>query len=270
METAKLKQQAQTIRREAIKALHTAQSGHPGSSLSIADILSVLYFGHVLRYNPKRPDWSERDYFLLSNGHAVPGLYACLALAGFYPLEKLNTLRQINSPLQGHPKKGTFPGIEISAGSLGQGLSVALGLALGLKLKKQQNQVFVMMSDGEQEEGSVWEAAMLAPKYQLDNLIAIIDDNNSQINGPSRKIMPNLSPLKEKYLAFGWEVREINGHEIEAIKAALMAGKQAKKPFVIIAKTTIGRGVSFMEGDYHWHHGRLNEEQFALAMKELS
>ncbi|MEM4203795.1 MAG: transketolase [Candidatus Methanomethylicaceae archaeon] len=268
-DVSRLQEIARRIRVETIKALHIAKSGHPGSSLSVVEILTVLYFGGVLKYNPINPEWEERDYFILSNGHAVPSLYACLALAGFYPVEKLSGLRQIGTPLEGHAKRGTFPGIEVSSGSLGQGLSVGIGIALGLKMQNRKNRVFVMMSDGEQEEGSTWEAIMFAPKHRLNNLIAIIDKNGNQINGPTHVIMPALDPLADKYRAFHWETVEIDGHNISQIFWALERSRSAQGPFAIIAHTITGRGVSYMEGDYHWHHGVITDDLFLRAMHDL-
>jgi transketolase len=270
MKIRELEDIARKIRIETIKSLYAAQSGHPGSSLSIMDVLVALYFGGGLTHDPAKPDWEGRDYFLLSNGHAAPGLYACLAMAGYYPVEKLDGLRKIGTPLHGHPIRGTFPGVEISSGSLGMGLSIGIGIALGLKLKDKKNKVFVMMSDGEQEEGSTWEALMLAPKYKLDNLVAIVDDNESQINGPTREIMPTLDPLAEKYRAFHWEVVEIDGNNMGEVVGAFKQARKAKGPFIIISNTLIGKGVSYMEGDWRWHHGKISEEQYKIAMRDLS
>jgi transketolase len=264
-----LKEIARRIRIETVKSLYAAQSGHPGSSLSIVDVLTALYFGGILKHDPQNPSWEERDYFLLSNGHAVPALYACLAVAGYYPVEKLEGLRRLGTGLEGHPKRGTFPGIEVSSGSLGQGLSVGVGIALGLKLLNKKNRVFVMMSDGEQQEGSTWEAVMFAPKHQLNNLIAIIDKNGNQINGPTKVIMPALDPLADKYRAFHWETVEIDGHNMSQILQAFRQGLSAEKPFVIISHSITGKGISFMEGDYHWHHGVLTESLFRKAMADL-
>ena len=269
MNNAQLTDQAREIRLETIKLLYEAQSGHPGSSLSMADILTALYFRPVLKFDPKQPEWVDRDHFLLSVGHAVPVMYTVLTLAGYYPKSKLKGLRKFGSDLHGHPKRGTFPGIEISAGSLGQGLSVGVGLGLALKLDKKTSQVVVMTSDGEQEEGSTWEALMFAAKHKLDNIITIIDKNKSQINGPTSEVMPSLDPLKEKYEAFGWEVVEIDGHDFDQITGALKRGYTARGPFAIIAHTIMGKGVSFMEGDYKWHHGKLTDEQYQQALKDL-
>lgn len=264
-----LQEMARKVRVEMIKSFRIAKSGHPGSSLSIADVIAALYFGDVMKYDAKNPNWDERDYFLLSNGHAVPGLYACLALAGFYPVEKLDGLRMMGTLMEGHPKRGTFPGIETSAGSLGQGLSVGIGLALGFKLQNKPNRVFVMTSDGEQQEGSTWEAVMFAPKHKLDNLIVIIDKNGNQINGSTKDIMPGLDPLAEKYRAFHWETVEIDGHDMTQVMGALKQGLAASGPFAIIANTVTGKGISYMEADYHWHHGVVTDELFVKAMEDL-
>jgi transketolase len=265
----KLKEKARDIRVETVKSLYAGQSGHPGSALSIMEFLTAFYFGGFLKHNPEKPDWEGRDYFLLSNGHAVPGLYATLAMAGYYPVEKLDGLRRFGDPMHGHPKRGTFPGVEVSSGSLGMGLSIGIGIALGLKMKGMDNKVFVMMSDGEQEEGSTWEALMYAPNHKLDNIVAIVDDNESQINGYTKDIMPNLDPLAPKYRAFGWEVMEIDGNDMGEVIDALEKSKKADGPIIIISNTIIGKGVSFMEGKYEWHHGVLDKEQYKKAMEDL-
>jgi len=265
-----LKEIARKIRVEAVKSVYLADSGHIGSSLSIVDVLTCLYFDGVLRFDPKNPNWDQRDFFILSNGHAVPGLYACLAYAGFYPVEKLNQLRALGSPMEGHAKRGSFPGIEVSTGSLGQGLNVAAGIAIGLKLQGKDNRVFVMMSDGDQQEGSTWEALMYVYKYKLNNLIAIIDNNGNQINGPTKEIMPGIYPLADKYRAFHWDVIEIDGHDFDQIRSALELAQKAKNgPIAIISHTITGKGVSLMEGKYQWHHGHITEELFATAMRDL-
>ena len=266
---SELQEMARKVRVEMIKSFRIAQSGHPGSSLSIADVITALYFGDIMKYDGKNPNWDERDYFLLSNGHAVPGLYACLALAGFYPVEKLDGLRMLGTLMEGHPKRGTFPGIETSAGSLGQGLSVGIGLALGFKLQNKSNRVFVMTSDGEQQEGSTWEAVMFAPKHKLDNLVVIIDKNGNQINGSTKDIMPGLDPLAEKYRAFHWETVEIDGHDMTQVMGALEQGLAASGPIAIIANTVTGKGIFYMEADYHWHHGVVTDELFVKAMADL-
>jgi len=260
---------AKKLRLVVIDALYEAGSGHPGSSLSVMDLLVTLYFGGFLKYDPKNSQWEERDLFLLSNGHAVPALYAILAEAGYFDFNELNGLRKLGRGAQGHPKRDSLPGIEISSGSLGQGLSVGIGLALAAQLKKTGQKVFVMMSDGEQQEGSTWEAVMLAPKLKLDNLTAIIDKNKMQIDGTTQEVMPNLDPLVEKYLAFGWEVKEVNGHNIKEIIGALSA-KNKNGPRVIVANTLRGKGVSFMEGSKHWHAGKITPDQYEQAKKDIN
>ena len=261
------------LRRDAIEAIFRAGSGHPGSALSTMDVLIALYFGGILRHDPKHPAWDERDFFLLSNGHACPGLYAVLAHAGYFPREELVTgLRKLGTGFQGHPKRGMLPGIEISSGSLGQGLSVGLGLARALTLQKRKNHVVVMMSDGEQEEGSTWEAVMLGAKLKLPNLLAIVDKNGMQIDGPTATVMPSLDPLGAKYQAFGWEVLEIDGHNMGMILAEVPVAFRniaQGRPTVVIAHTVRGHGVSFMEGSPKWHAGKITEEEYAQAMRDL-
>jgi len=276
-----LEEKAREMRREAIDMLYFAQSGHPGSAMSVMDVLAVLYFGDeklqnegrvgsgILRYNPKNVNDPERDRFLLSNGHACPALYVVLAEAGYFDRSELNELRQLGSRVQGHPHRGSLPGIEISSGSLGQGLSVGIGLAYALKMKKSDNTVFVMMSDGEQQEGSLWEAVMYAPKKKLSNLVAIIDKNKFQIDGATENVMPGLDSLAEKYRAFNWDVQEIDGHSINEIMPALIKAKRINRPAVIISHTVRGKGVSFMEGSEHWHAGAMTEEEHERAMKDL-
>lgn len=249
--------------------LHAAQSGHPGSALSTMDVLTVLYFGGVLQYDAKHPQADERDYFLLSNGHACPALYVVLGEAGYFPKEELQHLRQLGASAQGHPHRGALPGIETSSGSLGQGLSVGIGLAHACKLADKPNTVYVMMSDGEQQEGSTWEAVMYAGKAKLDNVIAIVDKNKFQIDGATEDVMPSLDPLAAKYQAFGWDVQEIDGHNFEEILAALEKAKQGSGPHVIISHTVRGKGVSFMENSDHWHAGAITDEQYSQAMEDL-
>lgn len=266
-----LQEKAGELRIIILDALFAAGSGHPGSSFSSLDVLTVLFFGGFMRYNPLQPEWEDRDYFLLSNGHAVPGLYAVLSEAGYFSAEELNGLRKFKRGAQGHPHRGSLPGIEMSSGSLGQGLSVGIGLAYGAKTKKSSQRVFVMMSDGEQEEGSTWEAVMLAPKYKLDNLITIIDKNGMQIDGATKAIMSTLDPLAEKYRAFGWDVKEINGHDYSEINSALeLSLRQKNRPLAIISNSVRGKGVSFMEGSEHWHAGKITEEQYEIAKKEIN
>ena len=271
MEVSQLAKKACELRRLTIDALYRAQSGHPGSSMSIMDMLVVLFYGAELKHWPDQSNKADRDYFLLSNGHACPALYAVLADRGYFSLDKLKELRQLGAGAQGHPHRGSLPGIEISSGSLGQGLSVGIGLALSIKRRKPSKQrVYVMMSDGEQEEGSTWEAVMYAPKEKLDNLVAIVDKNGMQIDGKTKQVMPNLDPLAEKYRVFGWQVQEIDGHNMREVRQALLKARQSKKPTVIIAHTVRGKGVSFMENSEHWHAGAISPEQYEGAMKELA
>ncbi|MBI1833731.1 MAG: transketolase [Candidatus Andersenbacteria bacterium] len=269
MNTAELQDVARRLRFDAIDAIYRAQSGHPGSSLSTMEMLVALYIGGVLKHDPKNPQSDDRDYFLLSNGHACPGWYAVLAEAGYFPKNELQKLRQLDAAAQGHPHRGSLPGVEISSGSLGQGLSVGIGIAAGLKLAGKTSHVYVMMSDGEQQEGSTWEAIMSAPKFGLTNLIAIVDKNKFQIDGATEDVMPGLDPLADKYRAFNWDVQEIDGHQFEEIFSALTKAQRADKPAVIISHTSRGKGVSFMENSDHWHAGAITDEQFATAKKDL-
>ena len=245
-----------------------AGTGHAAASLDLADIFAVLYF-EVLKHNPKNPHWPNRDRLCLSCGHAAPILYAALAYSGYFPIAKLNSLRKSGSPMQGHPSLRDLPGVENSAGSLGQGASVAVGRALSAKMNKQAHFVYCVVSDGEHNEGQLWEAVMLAAKYSLDNLIFILDRNNIQIDGFTEDILP-LEPLKAKYEAFNWRASEIDGHNIEEIIESINQVKKIKgQPKVIIAHTVPGRGVSFMENDWHWHGQAPNEKQGVAALKEL-
>lgn len=270
MDSKVLGRKVTQLKRETIEALYRAQSGHPGSSMSTMEVLVALYFGGFLRYDPKHSHDPERDYFLLSNGHACPALYAVLADAGFFPKEELAQLRQLGAFAQGHPHRGSLPGVEISTGSLGQGLSVGIGLAYAIKLQRRKNKVVVLMSDGEQEEGSTWEAVMSATKFKLSKLIAIVDKNKFQIDGATEDIMPGLDPLAKKYKAFNWQVQEIDGHNVSEVLTALQKAEKSRKPSVIIAHTVRGKGVSFMEGSDHWHAGVINEEQYRQALRELA
>jgi transketolase len=260
---------ARVARVDAIKALWAAQSGHPGSSLSTMDVVVTLYFGGYLRHDPTDPSWEDRDIFILSQGHAAPGYYACLALAGYFPRRELDTLRSLGSPLEGHVKRGTVPGVECSTGSLGQGLNFGTGAALGARLRERQQRVVVMTSDGDQQEGSHWEGVMFAGSRRLPNLLAIVDANGNQINGPTHLIHPVMDDLMSKYKSFEWEAVEIDGHDYEEIVRALDAGFAADGPFVVISRTTTGKGVPFMEGDYHWHHGVITDDLFREAMAAL-
>jgi len=248
--------------------IYKAQSGHPGGSLSSIDILTCLYFHHM-RIKPEDPSWEDRDRFVLSKGHAAPALYAVLAELGYFPKEALLTLRQVGSMLQGHPDMRKTPGIEMSTGSLGNGLSVGIGMALGARLVRKNYHVYVLIGDGEVNEGEIWEAAMAASKYKLDNLTAICDFNRVQLDGPIEEIMP-LDPLPEKWKAFNWNVIEIDGHNMEEILDALDEAKQIKgKPTMIIAHTIKGKGISFMEGKFQWHGKAPDKEEYGIALEEL-
>ncbi|MFH1258416.1 MAG: transketolase [Elusimicrobiota bacterium] len=257
------------VRSDIIRMLTEAKSGHSGGSLSSADLLVAIY-DKIMRHDPQNPLWSNRDYFLLSKGHGCPALYATLANCGYFPREELLTLRKFGSRLQGHPAKDkNLPGIEASFGSLGFGLSVGVGLALGLRLDNKDNRVYVLMSDGEQQEGSVWEAAMSSGHYQLDNLCAIIDYNKLQIDGPVEEIM-GVSSLVDKYRAFRWHTIEIDGHDFSKIFQAFEEARQTKgKPTLIIAHTIKGKGVSFMCDLVEWHGKAPSLEQAEKALKEL-
>ncbi len=260
---------ARRCRVDTLKELWFAQSGHPGSSLSAMDVMVALYHGGFLRHNPDNPSDPDRDYFLLSVGHAVPGLYACLAHAGYAPVAELDGLRKLGTGLQGHAKRGSYPGVEVSAGSLGQGLNIGVGLALAAKMRGKTKRVFVLMSDGEQQEGSVWEAAMFAAKCGLDNLVAIVDANGNQINGSTADIMPSLEPLADKYAAFGWDAREVQGNDMSSVNEALEWATSRNRPSVIISRTTTGYPISYMLGDYHWHHGVITDDRLRQAMSDL-
>ncbi len=264
-----LEKKAYQIREDIISMLEQAGSGHSAGPLGLADIFTALYF-HVLKHDPKNPDWEERDVLVLSNGHCVPVRYATMANAGYFDRKELKTLRKFGSRLQGHPERKRLPGMETTSGPLGSGLSQAAGMALALRMDKVQHRwVYVAMSDGEQDEGNTWEAAMLAAKYKLNNIIAITDRNNIQIDGPTEMIMP-LENLRDKWEAFGWHVLEIDGNDIEAvIDACNMAKAIVEKPVQIIAHTVPGKGVSFMEYDFHWHGAPPNHEQAVKALKEL-
>ncbi len=266
-EIKQLEDKAKILRKSVVEMLALAGSGHPGGSLSCADIISALYF-HVLRYDPKNPNWRERDRFHMSKGHACPILYAALAEAGYFPKEELKKLRKLGALLQGHPDRRT-PGIEVASGSLGQGLSVGLGMALAGKLDKLSYRVFVLLGDGELQEGNVWEAAMAASHYKCDKLCAVVDYNGFQIDGKVSEIM-EIEPLADKWRAFGWQVIEIDGHNIQKILEAFdEASKVRNKPAVIIAKTVKGKGVSFMEHVVDFHGRPPTEDEAKRALKEL-
>jgi len=263
-----LEEKARRFRVQVIKMIYRAQSGHPGGSLSCMDILTALYFHH-LRINPQEPAWENRDRFVLSKGHAAPALYVVLAELGYFPKETLFTLRQLGSILQGHPDMRKTPGVEMSTGSLGNGLSVGIGMALGARLARKNYHVYALVGDGEVDEGGIWEAAMAASKYKLDNLTAICDFNRIQLDGPIEEIMP-LDPLPEKWEAFNWNVIEMDGHNMGEILDALDKARQVRgRPTVIVAHTVKGKGVSFMEGKFQWHGNAPNEEEYKIALKEL-
>jgi len=265
---ADLEGKARRIRKHIIKMIYTAGSGHPGGSLSATDIMTALYFKQM-NIRPAEPKWEDRDRFVLSKGHAAPALYACLAEAGYFPVADLCTLRQIGSKLQGHPDMRKTPGVEASTGSEGQGLSMGIGMALAGKLDRKQYRVYVMLGDGELDCGQIWEAAMSAAFFKVDNLVAIVDRNKLQLDGPTESIM-SLEPLPDKWKAFGWHVIEANGHDVRDILGTLDQAKEIKgKPTVIIAHTVKGKGVSFMEGAVGFHGKAPNKEQYEQAMKEL-
>ncbi|MCX6010411.1 MAG: transketolase [Chloroflexi bacterium] len=264
-----LEKMAKRLRRDVITMIATAGSGHPGGSLSAADIVTALYF-KVMRHDPKNPQWPDRDRFVLSKGHAAPILYAALAECGYFPVEELSTLRKLGSRLQGHTDRTLTPGLEMSAGSLGQGLSYGIGIALAGRLDKRDYHVYVLLGDGECEEGQVWEAAMFAPHHRVDNLTAIVDHNDLQLDGRVCDIM-GIEPLTDKWRAFNWHVLEINGHDMGEIMKALKKAREVKgKPTVIIAHTIKGKGVSFMEGNVDFHGKAPTPQETEIALKELA
>jgi len=264
-----LELKANEIRQDIIKMLLAAGSGHSAGPLDLADIFTALYF-NILHHDPKNPDWPERDILLLSNGHCTPVRYAAMAHAGYFERSELTTLRKFGSRLQGHPERTKLPGLENTSGPLGCGLSQAAGMALAMRMNDETHRrVYVITGDGELNEGNNWEAIMLISKYKLNNLTAIVDRNNIQIDGPTESVMP-LEDLRGKWESFGWHVLEINGNDVEAvIDACSMAKAIVEKPVVIIAHTIPGKGVDFMEYDYYWHGVPPNAEQAKLALKEL-
>ena len=263
-----LEEIAKKIRRDIIEQVYSAQSGHPGGALSIADIVAVLYFKE-LNINPNDPKWSERDRVVLSKGHCSTAIYSALALKNYFEEEDLKEFRNINSKLQGHPDMNKVNGIDMTTGSLGQGLSAAVGMAISAKIDKKLYRVYAILGDGEIEEGQIWEAAMSASHYKLDNLCVIVDNNNLQIDGNIKEVM-NSYPIDEKFKSFGFEVINIDGHNIKQIEDAFEKARNVKeKPTCIIAKTIKGKGVSFMENEVGWHGKAPNEEQYKLAMEEL-
>lgn len=264
-----LEQKANVVRQDIIRMLEHAGSGHSAGPLGLSDIFTALYFD-ILKHDPKNPDWEERDILLLSNGHCVPVRYAAMAEAGYFDRKELMTLRQLGSRLQGHPERTKLPGMENTSGPLGCGLSQACGMALAMRMNKQLHRwVYVVMGDGELNEGNIWEAAMLAGKEKLNNIIGIIDRNNIQIDGPTEHVMP-LEDLRGKWESFGWHVIDIDGNDIEAVIDACAMGRAiVEKPIMIIAHTIPGKGVDFMEYDFHWHGAPPNHEQAKIALKEL-
>jgi len=272
LSTTELKEMAKKLRRHVITMTATAGSGHPGGSLSAADIITALYF-KVLRHDPQNPRWSDRDRFILSKGHAAPILYAALAETGYFPVSELATLRKLDSRLQGHTDRNLTPGVEMSAGSLGMGLSFAIGIALAAKLDSKTYRTYVLLSDGECEEGQTWEAALSATHFKahfkLDNLTAVVDCNGMQLSGWTRDIM-NLEPLTRKWQAFGWHTIDIDGHDFDQILSACQRAEKIKdKPTVIVARTIKGKGVSFMENNVAFHGKAPTWEEAERALKEL-
>ncbi|MGC8580976.1 MAG: transketolase [Thermoplasmata archaeon] len=263
-----LEKKANMLRRYIIKMIYLANSGHPGGSLSIADIITALYF-RILKHDPHNPTWAERDRLIMSKGHAVPAQYAALALSGYFPVSWLWSLRKIDSPLQGHPSYGKVPGIEASTGSLGQGISIAVGMALSLKLRNVTNKTYVILGDGELQSGEVWEAAMSASHFKLGNLVAILDRNGIQIDGFTEDIM-RLEPLVDKWKSFGWRVYTIDGNNMGQVVSTLEhLPFNSESPNIVIAKTTKGKGVSFMENKSHYHGTPPSKEEYEIAMREL-
>ena len=256
------------VRMGVIEGTHGAKAGHPGGSLSAADLFTYLYFKE-LNIDPQNPKWEERDRFVLSKGHTAPGLYAALALRGFFPVDDLPTLRHIDSYLQGHPNMNTVPGVDMSTGSLGQGISAAAGMALAARHMGKACRVYTLLGDGEIQEGQVWEAMMFAHHYKLDNFCAIIDNNGLQIDGKVDEVMSPY-PIPEKLRAFGWNVVEIDGHDFDQIEGAFARAKETKgAPTAIVMKTLKGKGVSYMEGQAGWHGKAPNDEEYEIAMAEL-
>lgn len=263
-----LREMAKKLRRHIITMTATAGSGHPGGSLSAADIVTALYF-RIMRHNPQNAQWANRDRFILSKGHAAPILYAALAESGYFPVEELATLRKLDSRLQGHTDRNLTPGVEMSTGSLGMGLSFGVGVALAGKLDHRDYCTYVLLSDGECEEGQIWEAALSAAQFKLDNLVAIVDCNKMQLSGWTRDIM-NLEPLGQKWQAFGWHGIDMDGHDFSQILAALQEARKIRaKPIVIIARTIKGKGVSFMENNVKFHGKAPTTEEAKRALREL-
>lgn len=265
----KLKILAEELRLMALQTVNYAHSGHLGGSLSVIDILTDLYFNEM-NINTDNPRWEERDRLVLSKGHCTPALYSVLAKRGFFPVEELRNFRTISSFLSGHAEMNLVPGVDMSTGSLGQGLSAAVGMAIAGKIAQKDYTVYAILGDGEVQEGQVWEAAMAAPNYQLDNLIVFIDNNNLQIDGELKEVMSPY-PINDKFKAFGWEVRQIDGHNFEEIESAVLAAQGLQgKPVLILARTVKGKGVSFMENNAYWHGKVPDQEQFKKAVNEIN
>lgn len=265
---AALEEKAREVRETIIEMLTAAGSGHTAGPLGMADIFTAFYF-HILKHNPKKPDWAERDRLVLSNGHITPVQYATMAHAGYFPVEECLTLRKFGTRLQGHPERTKLPGLETTSGPLGSGLSQASGMAYGLRMDGKRNRVYCLMSDGEQQEGNIWEAAMFAGKYRLSNLTAVMDRNNIQIDGMTEDVMP-LEPLADKYRAFNWHVIEVNGHDLDDFIDAVEHAKAiVEKPTLIIAHTIPGKGIPEIEFDYRWHGKPPSKEEAGRFLKVL-
>ena len=269
MDSKNLRAMCRTVRRDIVTMIHKAKSGHPGGSLSATEIMVGLYFGGIINVDPKNPDWIERDRFILSKGHVAPVLYSVLARRGFFSVDELSTLRQMGSILQGHPHKDHTPGLDCSAGSLGQGLSITNGIALAFKKLGTAQRVYCLMGDGELQEGQIWEAVVFAAQNKLDNVCAIVDFNHVQLDGTIEEIK-NLDNLPARWLDFGWNVIEVDGHNVDAvIDAYKLAATVKGRPTVLIAHTVKGKGVSFMENDSNWHGNAPNDEQLSKALEEI-
>ncbi len=267
-EKKKLNDICKVLRKDIVDMIFRAGSGHPGGSLSAVEIVALLYF-KIMNIDPKIPDKQDRDRFIMSKGHAAPILYAALARKGYFSTDELFTLRQLGSILQGHPDMKKTPGVDFSSGSLGHGLSIGCGMALGSRYSGITNRIYVLLGDGELNEGQVWEAAMLAAKYNLENITAVVDRNCVQLDGTSKCIMP-MEPLADKWRAFGWNVIAADGHDVENLDNAFSKAQQDQnRPSVIVARTVKGKGISFMEGKYQWHGGRIDDETYSNACREI-
>lgn len=268
-EIKRLKEMCKSVREDIVTMTHDAGSGHPGGSLSAVEIMTALYFGGIMQVDPENPDWEDRDRFILSKGHVAPVVYSVLARRGFFPVSAMKTLRRMGSILQGHPHMASTPGLDCSAGSLGQGLSVANGIAMAFRKKQKKQRVYCLMGDGELQEGQIWEAAMTAPQHKLDNVCAIVDYNHVQLDGTIEEIK-DLGDLALKWKAFGWNVIETDGNDIASVIDAFELAKTIKgRPSLILAHTIKGKGVSFMENDCNWHGTAPDDEQLAAALKEI-